>query len=207
MRVIVAALADASQDMGWPESKVAGPQTSAALPCGDPWHMKLNNLEDLLHHELQDLYSAEKQMLKALPRMTRAAFHDDLKAAFRANLRQTEMHALRLNKIAHKMDMHLGHHKCKGMEGLLKETTELIQEEGDENVLDAALIGAAQRMEHYQIAAYGTARSLASRLGMQEAAALLEDTLQEEQGADARLSGIAHGTVNDDALAAQSHTR
>lgn len=169
--------------------------------------MKLNNLEDLLHHELQDLYSAEKQMLQALPRMTRAAFHDELKAAFRAHLRQTEVHALRLNKIADKMDMHLGHHTCKGMEGLLDETAEILNEEGDENVLDAALIGAAQRIEHYQIAAYGTAMSLASSLGMDEAAALLQDTLREEQGADARLSGIALCTVNGDALAVQSHTK
>lgn len=169
--------------------------------------MKLNNLEDLLHHELQDLYSAERQMLKALPRMARAASHDELKAAFRAHVRQTELHALRLNKIADKMDMHLGHHRCKGMEGLLDEAAEILNEEGDENVLDAALISAAQRIEHYQIASYGTARALASRLGMQEAAALLEDSLHEEQGADARLSGIAHCTVNGDALAVQSHTR
>lgn len=169
--------------------------------------MKLNNLEDLLHHELQDLYSAEKQMLKALPRMTRAASHGELKAAFRANLRQTELHALRLNKIAYKMDVHLGHHKCRGMEGLLDEAAEIIAEESDENVLDAALISAAQRIEHYQIAAYGTAMSLASKLGMQEAAALLEDTLHEEQKADARLTGIAVCTVNGDALAVQSHTK
>lgn len=170
-------------------------------------YMKLNHLEDLLQHELQDLYSAEKQMLTALPRMARAAFHDELKAAFRAHLRQTELHTLRLHKIAHKMDIHLGHHRCKGMEGLLDEAAEIINEEGDEQVLDAALISAAQRIEHYQIAAYGTARSLASRLGLLEAAALLEDSLHEEQGADARLSGIAHCTVNGDALAVQSHTR
>lgn len=171
-----------------------------------PWHMKLNNLEDLLHHELQDLYSAEKQMLRALPRMTRAATHGELKAAFRAHLRQTEMHALRLNKIAWKMDVHLGHHKCRGMEGLLEETADIIMEEGDVDVLDAALISAAQRIEHYQIAAYGTARSLASRLGMQEAAALLEDSLNEEEGADARLSGIAQLRVNGDAMNIKSHT-
>ncbi len=161
--------------------------------------MKLNNLEDLLHHELKDLYSAELQMLKALPRMTRAATHDDLKAAFRAHLRQTQMHALRLNKIALKMDQTLGRHTCKGMESLLEETADLIAEESDENVLDAALIAAAQRIEHYEIAAYRTACSLALRLGMQEAAALLQDTLDEERGTDRRLTHIAQHGVNEDA--------
>lgn len=161
--------------------------------------MKLNNLADLFHHELEDLYSAEKQMLKALPRMTRAATHTGLKAAFRAHERQTEMHALRLHKIANKMDWPLGHHCCKGMEGLLEETADLLAEDADENVLDAALISAAQRIEHYQIAAYGTARALASQLGLQEAAALLEDTLDEEKTSDARLTGLAKDAVNEDA--------
>lgn len=161
--------------------------------------MKLNNLEDLLHHELEDLYSAEKQMLRALPRLSQAATHADLKAAFRAHQRQTEMHALRLHKIAAKMDRPLGVHHCKGMQRLLEETTDLINEETDHNVLDAALISAAQRIEHYEIAAYGTARALAARLGLQEAAALLEDTLAEEKRTDARLTGIAHDTVNEDA--------
>lgn len=163
-------------------------------------YMKLNNLEDLLHYELKDLYSAEMQMLKALPRMTRAASHADLKAAFRAHQRQTEMHALRLTKIAFKMDQYLGRHTCKGMESILEETSELIAEEADENVLDAALIGAAQRIEHYEIAAYGTAKALALRLGHHEAAALLQDTLDEEKRSDARLTGIAESRVNGDAL-------
>lgn len=167
--------------------------------------MKLNNLADLFHHELADLYSAEKQMLKALPRMTRAASHAELKAAFRAHERQTEMHALRLHKIASKMDMALGHHRCKGMESLLEETADLMTEEADENVLDAALISAAQRIEHYEIAAYGSARALAAQLGLQEAAALLEDTLDEEKRSDARLTGLAQETVNEDAAEAMAH--
>lgn len=183
-------------------SKVAVGKTSTRLSRSDALSMKLNNLHDLLHHELKDLYSAELQMLKALPRMTRAATRAELKAAFRAHLRQTQMHALRLNKIALKMDQTLGRHTCRGMESLLEETAELIAEEGDEHVLDAALIGAAQRIEHYEIASYRTARSLALRLGMQEAAALLEDTLEEEKGTDARLTDIAFHGVNDDAAVA-----
>jgi ferritin-like metal-binding protein YciE len=164
--------------------------------------MKLNTLKDLFQHELEDLYSAEQQMLRALPRLTQAATHDGLKAAFRAHLIETQMHALRLHKIAYKLDQPLEYRHCRGMESLIEDTVDLIREEADENVRDAALIGAAQRIEHYEIAAYGSATALASRLGLQEAAALLQDTLDEERITDARLTGIAETGVNGDAAIA-----
>jgi ferritin-like metal-binding protein YciE len=164
--------------------------------------MRLNTLKDLFHHELEDLYSAEQQVLRALPRMTLAASHDDLKAAFRAHLMETQMHALRLHKIACKLDHPLEYRLCRGMESLIEETVDLIREEADDNVRDAALIGAAQRIKHYEIAAYGCAASLASHLGLQEAAALLHDTLDEEKMTDARLTGIAESEVNEDAAVA-----
>lgn len=163
--------------------------------------MKLNNLEDLLHHELKDLYSAEKQLTKALPRMARAADNAELRRGFELHLQQTHGHVARLEEIAQELGKTLGRHKCKAMEGLIAEGQELISEKANEDVRDAGLIGAAQRVEHYEIAGYGTARALASRLGFDEAASLLQLTLDEERTTDEKLTELARSMVNEAAAA------
>src|SRR6187402_351337 len=127
--------------------------------------MKLKTLEDLFVHELKDLYSAETQLVKALPKMAKAATHEDLKAGFEEHLKQTKAHVTRLEEIAEACDCTLTGHKCKAMEGLIAEGAELISEDAEDSVRDAGLIGAAQRVEHYEIAGYGTTRALAKCLG------------------------------------------
>ena len=153
--------------------------------------MKLNTLEDLLHHELKDLYSAENQLVKALPKMARAATNPELKAGFEQHLEQTKGHVERLNQIGEQLKTKLTGHKCKAMEGLVEEGAELIGEDAEDSVRDAGLIGAAQRVEHYEMAGYGTARSLASRIGHEEIAEILEKTLEEEKETDAKLTELA----------------
>src|SRR6187431_2866031 len=148
--------------------------------------MKLQTLADLLHHELKDLYSAENQLVKALPKMAKAATNLDLKAGFEEHLEQTKGHVERLDQIAKKLGKKLTGHKCKAMEGLVEEGAELISEYAEASVRDAGLIGAAQRVEHYEIAGYGTTRALASRLGHEDFAKLLEETLNEEKETDAK---------------------
>ena len=165
------------------------------------YYMKLNTLEDLLHHELSDLYSAEKQLTKALPRMVKAAENAELRRGLEEHLEQTHGHVERLNTIANQLNFSLGGHTCKAMEGLLEEGADLIHEDANQDVRDAGLIGAAQRVEHYEIAGYGTARALAARLGYQEAANLLQLTLQEEREADTKLTELARTTVNEAAAA------
>jgi len=161
--------------------------------------MKLNNLEDLLLHELKDLYSAETQLVKALPKMAKAASHEDLKAAFEEHLEQTEGHVERLNEISEMLGKKLTGHTCKAMKGLIEEGADLISEDADRSVRDAGLIGAAQRVEHYEIAGYGTARCLAEQLGHDEIAELLEQTLEEEKQTDENLSELATSSINVDA--------
>ena len=164
--------------------------------------MKLNTLDALLHHELKDLYSAENQLVKALPKMAEAATNADLKAGFEAHLEETKGHVDRLTQISEQLGKSLGGHKCKAMEGLIEEGAELIEEEANESVRDAGLIGAAQRVEHYEIAAYGTARTLAARLGLDDIASLLQETLDEEKATDVKLTEIAESEVNEEAAAA-----
>jgi ferritin-like metal-binding protein YciE len=161
--------------------------------------MKLNTLEDLLLHELKDLYSAETQLVKALPKMAKAASHQELKAAFEDHLEQTEGHVERLDEIAEMLSKKLTGHTCKAMKGLVEEGAELIAEGAAPSVRDAGLIGAAQRVEHYEIAGYGTARCLAEQLGHSEIAELLEQTLEEEKQADENLSELATSSINADA--------
>ena len=144
--------------------------------------MKLNTLEDLLHHELKDLYSAENQLVKALPKMAKAATNEELKAGFEEHLEQTKGHVDRLNQIGETLGKKLTGHKCKAMEGLVEEGAELISEDADASIRDAGLIGAAQRVEHYEIAGYGTARALASKLGHDDIVELLEQTLRGGKG-------------------------
>jgi ferritin-like metal-binding protein YciE len=164
--------------------------------------MKLNSLDDLLHHELKDLYSAENQLVKALPKMAKAATNPELQAGFEKHLEQTKEHVERLQQISEQLGKPLGGHKCKAMEGLIEEGSELMSEEGEDNVLDAGLIGAAQRVEHYEIAGYGTARSLAKQLGLSDIADLLGQTLDEEKQTDAKLTELAESSVNAEAAGA-----
>lgn len=162
--------------------------------------MKLNSLNDLLHYELQDLYSAENQLVKALPKLAKAATNPELKAGFEEHLEQTKGHVERLDQIAEIIGVKLTGQKCKAMEGLIEEGAELISEHGDASIRDAGLIGAAQRVEHYEIAGYGTARSLAEHLGFSEVAELLGQTLEEEKETNEKLTDLATTVVNPEAL-------
>lgn len=161
--------------------------------------MKLNTLNDLLVSELKDLYSAETQLLKALPRMAKSAKSPSLKQAFEEHTKATEEHRNRLEQILSDLDASPRGRKCAGMEGLIEESKEIMEMDGDAAVHDAALIAAAQRVEHYEIAAYGTARTYANMLGMSEAARLLQTTLDEEEATDQKLTDIAESEVNQKA--------
>src|SRR5689334_550179 len=130
--------------------------------------MKMKTLEDLLAHELKDLYSAEKQLTKALPKMAKAASSDALREAFEGHLEETEEQISRLEQVFEKLELPSRGHKCKAMEGLIEEGKEILEEDMEDNVRDAALIAAAQRVEHYEIAGYGCARTFAELLGHQE---------------------------------------
>jgi ferritin-like metal-binding protein YciE len=153
--------------------------------------MKLQSIEDLFIHECKDLLSAEKQLVKALPKMAKGAANDQLRGAFEEHLEQTKTHVERLEQIFEQLGKPARAEHCKGMEGLIEEGSELLKEEGDDTVKDAALIGAAQRVEHYEIAAYGTARTLAEIIGQDEAAQLLQQTLDEEKETDEKLTKLA----------------
>jgi ferritin-like metal-binding protein YciE len=158
--------------------------------------MKLSSLEDLLVSELQDLYSAEDQIIKALPKMVKTASSSELQECLQTHLEETREQVNRLDQIFETIGRPSGRKKCKGMEGLLEEGKELMTEDAEENVLDAGLIAAAQRVEHYEIAAYGSARTFAETLGHDEVVTLLEQTLQEEKQADQKLSEVATSVVN-----------
>jgi ferritin-like metal-binding protein YciE len=166
--------------------------------------MKLKSLEDLLTHELKDLYSAETQLLKALPKMAKAATNDDLGSGFEEHLEQTREHVARLERIAKLLDIKLTGHTCKAMKGLIEEGKDLIDEEADSAVRDAGLIGAAQRVEHYEIAGYGTVRCLAETLGHDEVAEILEETLEEEKETDKKLTELAESAINIEAAESPS---
>ena len=153
--------------------------------------MELNTLKDLYIHELKDLYSAEKQIIKALPKMAKAATNPDLVAGFEKHLEETKEHAVRLEKILSSHDQTTRGPKCKGMEGVVAEGAEMIEEEADDDVRDAGLIAAAQRVEHYEMAGYGTARTYAELLGDKEGAKLLQLTLDEEAATDEKLTVAA----------------
>ena len=139
--------------------------------------MKLSTLDDLLHHELKDLFSAENQLVKALPKMAKAATDAELKAGFTQHLAETKGQVDRLKECASLLGVKLGGHTCAAMEGLVEEGADMIDEDADDHVRDAGLIGAAQRVEHYEMAGYGTARALATLLGHKNVAALLGETL------------------------------
>jgi ferritin-like metal-binding protein YciE len=153
--------------------------------------MKLETLHDLFVNELKDLFSAENQLTKALPKMAKAAASDELRTAFEDHLTETENQIERLETIAKELNVSLKGKKCKAMQGLIEEGSEVIDEDAEDAVKDAALIAAAQKVEHYEMAGYGTVRTFAELLGMQEAANLLQETLDEEGAADKKLTEIA----------------
>ena len=157
-------------------------------------------LQELLIDQLKDLYSAENQIIKALPKMAKAANNPQLRAAFERHLEETRGQAQRLEQIGEELDITLRGKKCKGVEGLIEEGKELLEEDFEGEVLDAGLIGAAQKVEHYEIAGYGTARTHANLLGLKKVARLLQQTLDEEGATDKKLSQLAESVVNVEAL-------
>jgi ferritin-like metal-binding protein YciE len=165
--------------------------------------MAMDSLKDLYVDELKDLYNAENQLLKALPKMARKASAPELKRAFQEHLTQTEGHVNRLEKIFRGLGEKPTGKTCKAMKGLIEEGKEIIEEEGDGSVLDAALIGAAQRVEHYEIAGYGVVRTFASLLGEEDAMESLQRTLNEEGETDKKLTQIAESVINIEASEAE----
>jgi ferritin-like metal-binding protein YciE len=161
--------------------------------------MKLNSLQALYKEELKDLYSAEQQLIKALPKMAKAASSPQLKRAFEQHLEQTKGHAERIERLFQDLDGSPRGKKCKGMEGLIMEGDEMAKEDAEPDVKDAALISAANRVEHYEIAAYGTVRTYAQILGMREHVTLLQQTLDEEGEADKKLTQLAESGINVEA--------
>ena len=161
--------------------------------------MELDSLRALYVEELKDLWSAENQLLKALPRMARAATHPQLKRAFLKHEKQTQQHVKRLERICKELDESPRGKKCVGMEGLIEEGKDLIKEKPEKEVLDAGLISAAQHVEHYEMAGYGTCRTWARLLGYSAQAELLQTTLDEEQQTDLDLTALAEASINVEA--------
>jgi ferritin-like metal-binding protein YciE len=160
--------------------------------------MKLESLRDLYVDELKDLYSAENQLLKALPKMAKAASSAALRSGFEGHLEETKGQVVRLETIFKELDASPKGKKCKAMEGLIEEGKEVMEEDAEPAVMDAALIAAAQRVEHYEMAGYGTVRTYAQLLGFERAAKLLQQTLEEEGAADKKLTKLAQ-RINVDA--------
>jgi len=164
--------------------------------------MSLDSLDKLFLEELKDVYNAEKQILRALPRMAKTADSPELQQAFTKHLKETEGHVRRLERIFQELGQAARGKKCKGMEGLLEEGKEVLEEDGEPAVIDAALIASAQRVEHYEIAAYGCLRTYAQLLGYSQAEQLLQQTLQEEEAADQKLTELGESGINEAAAAA-----
>jgi ferritin-like metal-binding protein YciE len=167
--------------------------------------MQLQTLQDLFEHEISDLYSAETQLTEALPKMAQAASNDELRDAFTHHLDETRDHVRRLGEIRGQIGSTMSE-ECEGMRGLIEEGEEIVSAVGDSSVKDAALISAAQRVEHYEIAAYGTARTLADELGLGEAKDLLDQTLDEESTADKLLTKVATGGMFKAGINQQART-
>jgi ferritin-like metal-binding protein YciE len=160
----------------------------------------MQTLEKLYINELRDLYSAENQLLKALPKMAKGASSAELKEAFENHLAETETHVERLEQIFKDLEENPKGKTCHGMKGLIEEGSEILEEEGEESVLDAGIIVAAQKVEHYEMAGYGSVRTFAQLLGQEEAAQLLQTTLDEESKANELLNQLAETTVNAEAV-------
>jgi ferritin-like metal-binding protein YciE len=162
--------------------------------------MKLDNLRKLFVEELRDLYSAENQLVKALPKMAKGASSEDLKQALEDHLEQTQGQVERLEEVFEQLDETPKGKTCKAMKGLVEEGSEILEEDGEDSVIDAGIIAAAQKVEHYEIASYGTVRTWAGLLGENEAAELLQETLDEEGEANKLLNKLAQDIVNPEAL-------
>lgn len=160
---------------------------------------KLKNLEDLFHHQLKDIYSAEKQLINALPTMKEKASNDDLKQAFADHLEETKEQKKRLDEIAELLDLDLTGETCNAMKGLIKEAKEFISEDASKEVRDAGIIADAQRIEHYEISAYGTAVQFAKGLHKNDITKKLQKTLDEESSADEKLNKLAVDNINKQA--------
>ena len=169
--------------------------------------MALESLQDLYLEQLRDLYSAEEQIIEALPKMIEQTSHPELRRGFEMHLRQTEEQLRRLKQIGKRIGQDLTGHTCKGMEGLLEEGEEMLEERADSDVLDAALIAAAQRVEHYEMAGYGCARTYARLLGLEDDARMLQQTLDEEGETDHKLTDLAERVVNVEALLGEGADR
>lgn len=162
--------------------------------------MKLNTLEELYISELRDLYSAENQLLKALPKMAKGATSPELKEAFETHLKQTKGHVERLEELFEQRDESPKGKTCHAMKGLIEEGSEILKEQGENSVLDAGMIVAAQKVEHYEIASYGSVRTFANLLGKDEEAELLQSTLDEESETNEILNRLAETVVNPEAI-------
>jgi ferritin-like metal-binding protein YciE len=158
--------------------------------------MKIDDFSKLYVHELKDLYSAESQILDALPKLIERATDSGLIEALTAHMKETRTHVSRIRTLFETLDFEPGGHKCKGMEGLLKEGSELLDEVTDDHVRDAAIIGSCQRVEHYEIAAYGVARAFARKLGRDDDVTALTKTIEEEGHADRKLTELAERHIN-----------
>jgi ferritin-like metal-binding protein YciE len=167
----------------------------------------LESLADLLQDEIKDMYDAEKQLTKALPKLAKKATAPELKEAFEQHLRQTETHVARLERVFDQMGMPVRGKKCEGMQHLIAEGNEMIGEADDDATRDALMIAAAQKCEHYEIASYGTIRVWANLLGKTDVAALFEDSLEEEKEADQKLTQIAESFVNAQAAGSGEEVR
>ena len=169
--------------------------------------LELNSFQDLFVNQIEDLYDAENRLTRALPKMADAANSPQLRKAFQDHLTETQGHVSRLEQIFREMNIEPKRDTCEAMKGLIAEGDETVKATGDPAVKDAALIAAAQRVEHYEMSGYGTARAFARRLGLSQAASLLQQTLQEEKAADEKLNSIAESSVNMEASAAQAGAR
>jgi ferritin-like metal-binding protein YciE len=163
-------------------------------------NMSLDNLRELFHEQLKDIYSAEKQLTEALPKLADAASTDDLRNALNQHLEKTRNHMDQVGQLLNSMNVNPGSKKCKGMEGLVEEGNEMIQKRGDDKARDAGIVAAAQKAEHYEIATYGTLRTWARQLGDNNAAQTLQSILDEEYAADDKLTQIAESHLNREAM-------
>lgn len=166
--------------------------------------MSLNNLREALVDEIRDLYNAEKQLTKALPKMAKNATSDQLREAFESHLEETEGQVTRLERVFELLDEKPRGKHCAGMAGIIEEGSDLMQEDAEDSVLDACLIAAAQKVEHYEIGSYGTAIAWAEALELTEVAEVLNESLAEEKAADEKLSALAEAGINEAATAGQS---
>jgi ferritin-like metal-binding protein YciE len=162
--------------------------------------MKIATMEDLFLEQIEDLYDAEQRLVKAIPKMAKASSTPELREAFDSHLEQTTGHVDRLEQIFAQLQKSAKAETCKAMKGLIEEGEEIVDNTDQSPLRDAGLIAAANRVEHYEIAAYGSARTFAETLGLDSAAALLEETLEEEKEADEKLTSIAESLVNCEAL-------